>query len=49
MSHSHENNEQSWGFAKELYYNSITKAQEIAHKEYEDEKKFRKKQATNKT
>ena len=42
MSRSHENNEQSWGFAKELYYNSITKAEEIAHKEYEHEKNLEK-------
>tara|TARA_B100000927_G_scaffold290616_1_gene289968 strand:- start:3337 stop:3804 length:468 start_codon:yes stop_codon:yes gene_type:complete len=42
MSHSHENNEQSWGFAKELYFNSITKAEEIAHKEYEDKQELEK-------
>ena len=43
MSHSHKNNEQSWDFAKELYYNSISKAEEIARKEYDDQQELEKK------
>ena len=42
MSHSHENNEQYWDFAKELYYNSITKAEEIVRKKYDDKQELEK-------
>jgi len=48
MSHSHKNNEQSWDFAKELYYNSISKAEEIARKEYDDQQELEKKKQKTK-